>query len=249
MHTLKHPNLVCQEKVLESTITFNAASAYYFMVLEYCDMGNLLTYQSKLKSKTFSLSEALEILVEVMKGLRLVHEFNYIHRDIKSENVLIKTGENGRQFKIADFGFARPMNTGHANTICGTEKYMAPEILKNQPYNRSVDIWALGILLFFMLFAEYPFKGHDLYADIHRKCHEGFSLRHVIAKHEKVKEVTPDLEDFFRQLFVIDSRKRISFSALATHPLLKAYHHQFEDSRKFYQATEKNGYNMVYPEP
>lgn len=47
-------------------------------------MGNLLTYQSKLKSKTFPLAEAMEILVEVMKGLKLIHEYNYIHRDIKS---------------------------------------------------------------------------------------------------------------------------------------------------------------------
>lgn len=217
------------------------------MVLEYCDGGNLLTYQSKLKNKTFPLAEALEILVEVMKGLRLVHEFNYIHRDIKSENVLIKTTEGSRQFKIADFGFARPMNTGPASTICGTEKYMAPEILKNLPYNRSVDIWALGILLFFMLFAEYPFKGHDLYADIERKCRYGFNLREVVVKSAKLLEATPELEDFFRQLFVIDSRKRISFSALVSHPLLQNYYHHFEDNRNFYQAMEKKGSNYIYP--
>lgn len=161
---------------------------------------------------------------------------------------MIKTTEQGRQFKIADFGFARPMNTGPASTVCGTEKYMAPEILKNQPYNRSVDLWALGILLFFMLFAEYPFKGHDLYADIDRKCRNGFNVREVVSKPDKLKEVTPELEDFFRQLFVIDSRKRISFSALASHPLLQAYHNQFEDTRNFYQASEKKGSNYVYPD-
>jgi serine/threonine protein kinase len=147
------------------------------MILEYCDMGNLLTYQSKLKTKTFALQEALDILVEVMKGLKLVHEFNYIHRDIKSENVLIKSTEHGLKFKIADFGFARPMNSGPASTICGTEKYMAPEILRNMPYDRSVDIWALGILLFFMLYAEYPFKGHDINADIERRCRYGFNVK------------------------------------------------------------------------
>ena len=88
-----------------------------------------------------------------MKGLRAIHDSNYIHRDIKSENVLIKTTETGGyRYKIADFGFARPVNST-VNTICGTEKYMAPEILKNLSYTISVDIWALGILLYFMLFA------------------------------------------------------------------------------------------------
>lgn len=90
------------------------------MVLEYCDGGNLLTYQSKLKTKTFSLGEALEIIVEVLKGLKVVHENNYIHRDIKSENVLIKNTSKGRSYKIADFGFARPLKAGNARTVCGT---------------------------------------------------------------------------------------------------------------------------------
>lgn len=99
------------------------------MVLEYCDGGNLLTYQSKLKTKTFPLAEALEIFVQVLKGLKVVHENNYIHRDIKSENVLIKLGQRGNSYKIADFGFARPIKSGSARTVCGTEKYMAPEIL------------------------------------------------------------------------------------------------------------------------
>lgn len=162
------------------------------MVLEYCDQGNLLTLQAKLKTKCFGLREALEILGQVMQGLRIIHEKNYIHRDIKSENVLIKTTEKGRIFKIADFGFARPVKSGTASTVCGTQKYMAPEILKNLPYTRSVDIWALGVLFFFMLFADYPFKGHDLLFDIEKKCLNGFKLKDSV-KAEKLKDVTPEL--------------------------------------------------------
>lgn len=73
MKTLKHPNLVRQEKMIESKQWVMSAQDYYFMVLEYCDGGNLLTYQSKLKTKTFPLGEALEIIVEVLKGLKVVH--------------------------------------------------------------------------------------------------------------------------------------------------------------------------------
>lgn len=87
-------------------------------------MGNLLTYQSKLPGKTFSLSQSVQIIVEVMKGLKLIHEKNFIHRDIKSENVLLKKvhKNNGYdiEYKIADFGFARPIGGIGAKTHCGT---------------------------------------------------------------------------------------------------------------------------------
>jgi serine/threonine protein kinase len=59
------------------------------MVLEYCEQGNLLTYQAKLSGKTFTLEHALKVIVEIMKGLKCIHERNFIHRDIKSENVLL----------------------------------------------------------------------------------------------------------------------------------------------------------------
>ena len=65
--------------------------------MEYCEQGNLLTYQAKLPGKTFTLNHALKVMVEVMKGLKCIHEKNFIHRDIKSENVLLKkiTKNNG----------------------------------------------------------------------------------------------------------------------------------------------------------
>ena len=87
----------------------------------------MLTYQARLTGKTFSLDAALRVLVEVLKGLRCIHEKNFIHRDIKSENILLKKGSNGELiYKIADFGFARSIGGVGAKTHCGTEKYMAP---------------------------------------------------------------------------------------------------------------------------
>ena len=77
------------------------------------------------------------------------------------------------------------------NTYCGTEKYMAPEILDNKSYTRSVDLWALGVLFYFMLFGEYPFGGMDIKQDVAKKCSEGFNVRKIITKPEKQAEITP----------------------------------------------------------
>ena len=98
---------------------------------------------------------------------------------------------------------------------------MAPEIISNSYYGISVDIWALGVLFYFMLFAEYPFKGHDMKAEINRRCsHPYFSLQATVIKKEKLKEVTPEVEDFFRKIFVVDPKKRMQFSDLKDHPLI-----------------------------
>ena len=127
-----------------------------------------------------------------MKGLKCIHEKNFIHRDIKSENVLLKkihnlTENGGINYKIADFGFARSIGNTGAKTHCGTEKYMAPEILSNSYYGIGVDIWALGVLFYFMLFAEYPFNGHDMKAEITRRCQPHFDLHSRVGKREKLK--------------------------------------------------------------
>ena len=74
--------------------------------------------------------------------------------------MLLKKEGSELAYKIADFGFARSIGGVGAKTHCGTEKYMAPEIISNSYYGISVDIWALGVLFYFMLFAEYPFKGN-----------------------------------------------------------------------------------------
>lgn len=84
-----------------------------------------------------------------------MHEKNIMHRDIKPENILL--GKN-MEIKVCDFGWStRNQNT--RETFCGTFEYMSPEILENKSYDKSVDIWSLGILLFELYHNRSPFKG------------------------------------------------------------------------------------------
>jgi hypothetical protein len=86
-----------------------------------------------------------------------------------------------------------------------------------------------------MLFAEYPFKGHDMKAEITRRCTPYFNLTNTVQKKEKIKEITPDLEDFFKGIFVLDAKKRMAFSAIIKHPLFKDYEHEFKENVNFYK--------------
>lgn len=135
-------------------------ASFIYLILEYCDGGDLVNYQSKLKDKVFSIDKATEVLAEVIIGLQTLHKEGYLHRDIKSQNVLIKN-ENGKQiYKLADFGFAKK-KTDTSGTILGTEQFMSPEIFQeneDSSYGFQVDMWAFGVLFYFMLNLEFPFS-------------------------------------------------------------------------------------------
>lgn len=77
-------------------------------------------------------------------------------------------------------------------------------------------------------------------ADINRKCNPSFNLFNVVSKKERLKETTEDVEDFFKKIFIVDSKKRITFSNIVKHPLFQSYSHEFEDNVNFYNKLEKN---------
>ena len=76
--------------------------------------------------------------------MHAIHQKGYIHRDIKPQNILVK---DNKVLKITDFGFAKPVGIEKAYTFCGTDDFMAPEILEETGHNYKVDIWALGIFI------------------------------------------------------------------------------------------------------
>jgi serine/threonine protein kinase len=121
--------------------------------------------------KVFKYPEALSIFVQILKGLKAIHHENIIHRDLKCENILLKKIPKQQNYicKIGDFGFAKELSET-AKSHCGTPNFMAPEILSEKPYDKSVDIWAIGVIFYYMLFGDYPFKGLNLLNDIENKC-------------------------------------------------------------------------------
>jgi len=126
-----------------------------FMVQEYMDGGSLTSfiyeYYTDIQEEVIAY-----ICREILRGIAKIHDSKRIHRDLKSDNILLnKKGE----VKIADFGLATQLTLEEScrHTIAGTPAWMAPELILKKPYNEKIDIWSLGMIAFELAEGEPPY--------------------------------------------------------------------------------------------
>merc|ERR1711871_658944 len=143
---------------------------------------------------------------QLLEGLHYLHSKGVCHRDLKLENLLL---DKSMVLKIADFGVARVMQKTSSNqtmsTFCGTEDYMAPEVLKGSSYDGfSADIWSCGVILYSILEGCFPFE------NIEQICHGDFDFT-MPGLSEEAKSVV-------RSMLVIDPAARPSLDSLLGMP-------------------------------
>ena len=149
MYKLDHPHIIKLYSHFEDNEDF-------CLIMEYASNGQL--YSLIKKYKKLNQIKAKQYMKEIISAIQYLHTRcpPIIHRDIKPENILI---DHEGRCKLADFGWSN-FDNGRKNrdTFCGTPEYLAPEMINQSGHDKSVDIWALGILLFEMLTGRIPFS-------------------------------------------------------------------------------------------
>ena len=148
-----HPNVVRLLDHLEN-------EDYIFIVTEYIEGGTLGQYFKK-RNFNFSERQASSIMSQIANGIKYLHKYGIVHRDLKPDNIMITQQNDFGIIKIMDFGLSKIVSTQEKMVDgYGTLSYVAPEVLLRTPYNKEVDIWSMGVILYYMLCGHLPFKGN-----------------------------------------------------------------------------------------
>lgn len=157
-----HPNIV---KMYDHFASEDGR--FMYMSLELVNGGELFDLLEEYGALEESVTR--KIMYQLTSAMIHVHSHDVIHRDIKPENILLTADGD---IRLADFGLAAYCPKGEKKvTFCGTTEYMPPEILFRRSYDKRIDIWCLGVLLFEMLTGEAPFQGNvnaSIYSKIRR---------------------------------------------------------------------------------
>ena len=129
------------------------------LVMEYAQNGNLFHYIRK--NNGLNELQSFQLFIQVVNAVHFLHKNDLIHRDIKPENILLFNNENDTNnflVKLCDFGWCVKLDGGTRKTFCGTTEYMSPELIEHRGYNKEIDVWSLGILLYEMIHGYSPFR-------------------------------------------------------------------------------------------
>ena len=111
------------------------------MVMPYLLLGNL---EDQHDESPFTVEEITDLFFQVLNALRYLHPRGVAHRDLKPENILVES-RSPFSIKLTDFGLAK--DKPDLKTVCGTKRYLAPEVYLGRRYTASVDLWSLGVII------------------------------------------------------------------------------------------------------
>uniref|UniRef100_A0A8C9P8C8 non-specific serine/threonine protein kinase n=1 Tax=Spermophilus dauricus TaxID=99837 RepID=A0A8C9P8C8_SPEDA len=207
---MKHPNIV----TFFSSFQENSK---LFIVMEYCDGGDLAKRILRQRGVLFSEDQILGWFVQISLGLKHIHDRKILHRDIKSQNIFLS--KNGMVAKLGDFGIARVLNNSMelARTCVGTPYYLSPEICQSKPYNNKTMAYCrlLGndSSLIALLPLSFQFEGSNLHQLVLKICEAHFA------------PISPrfsrDLRSLIPQLFKVSPQDRPSINSILKRPFLE----------------------------
>ncbi|KAH7143941.1 hypothetical protein EDB81DRAFT_652558 [Dactylonectria macrodidyma] len=253
LKTLRHPHIVALHDCVESTTHIN-------LIMEYCELGDLslfikkrdklathpATHDMARKYPSAPNSGLHEVVIrhflkQLTSALEFLRRNNYVHRDVKPQNLLLLPSQAFRDhrgrpvmqasqdslipiagltslpmLKLADFGFARVLpSTSLADTLCGSPLYMAPEILRYERYDAKADLWSVGTVLYEMSTGRPPFRARN-HVELLRKI----EAAEDVIKFPREVTISSELKALIRSLLKRSPVERLSFENFFNHQVV-----------------------------
>lgn len=211
-------------EIIECNVTFMCIVMNFF---DYLDLGNyFFELQNESQNKTPLTPEQIAVIFD--KSLKILHHLHskgIIHHDIKPGNFLIRS-ISPFDILLTDFELTFQLKESKdILMLCGTPKFIAPEILNEKPHNTSADIWSLGIMIYYLVMGKYPFRISEFDND----------LMIILKKIEKNKDnlifninIPIEMQNILKRMLTFDPQERISANEALNHPFFIKYYNTEE---------------------
>ena len=206
----QHPNIIKLYDIYEN-------ENYIYIIMEYCSGGDLLSY---FEYHEYELPETkvCEIIHKLSMAIYYLHSYGIVHRDLKPENILMTDLSPQADIRLLDFGLSKIVgNDEKCTEPYGTLSFVAPEVLQGKPYDKSVDLWSIGIITFLLLCGYLPFDDKHSEREIARQ-----TIQDPVPYEEKIwNKYSPEAKAFVDGLLQKKPEKRYTIKEILEHPWIK----------------------------
>jgi calcium-dependent protein kinase len=209
----QHPNIVKLYDVFEDIDRIH-------IIMELIEGPDLFCYLEK-KDFDINESEANKSINKLSSAIYYLNVFGIVHRDIKPENILLTDNSNNYDIKLIDFGLGIILGPDEkSEQPFGTVSYVSPEVLCGNDYDKSVDIWSMGILSYLLLVGRLPFDHPD---DDENEIARQTINDPVPFTEKKWNKISCEAKDFVNQCLKKDPLERINITEILKHAWIKKY--------------------------
>jgi serine/threonine protein kinase len=179
---------------------------HHFMVMEYAPNGNLRDFLRE--NRQIPESQARVFFAQLFSVLEYLHLVRKVaHRDLKADNILLDSSNN---IRVIDFGFSKQfsMLQPKFTTTCGSPAYLAPEVIRGEPYTRAADIWSSGVLLYTMVVGRHPHVADDIPTLLHKILFDDIIYPNLLS---------PPLQNLLHRMLERNPDQRITLEKIRDH--------------------------------